>query len=118
MSYHQRSLLKAKRLFISKARGFSTIEQTFPDGFPNATYVSDSLSAQLKTVARHHQLCLAHLLRELNYLEQIYTHKWVTDMKELLRRAIKLKQTITKEQYKEPLKERTAILKEFIHETK
>jgi len=34
-------------------------------------------------------------------------------MKELLRRAIKLKQTITKEQYKEPLKERTAILKEF-----
>lgn len=105
--------LQATYIVISKTRGFSTIEQTFPDGFPNATYVSDSLSAQLKTVAKHHQLCLAHLLRELNYFEQIYKHKWVTDMKELLKRAIKLKQTITIEQYTEPIEERTAILKEF-----
>lgn len=105
--------LQATYIIISKTRGFSAIEQTFPEGFPNATYVSDSLSAQLKTVARHHQLCLAHLLRELNYFGQIYTHKWVPDMKELLKRAIKLKQTITTEQYNEPIQERTAILKEF-----
>jgi len=37
-------------------------------------------------------LCLAHLLRELNYFEQIYKHKWVTEMKELLKSAIKLTQ--------------------------
>jgi transposase len=105
--------LLATYIVISKTRGYATIENTFPAGFPNATYVSDSLSAQLKTAAKRHQLCLAHLLRELNYFEEIYHHKWVVDMKDLLKRAIKLKQSITIEQYTEPLEERSAILREF-----
>ena len=105
--------LRATYIVISKTRGFATVEKTFPAGFPNATYVSDSLGAQLKTVARRHQLCLAHLLRELNFFEQTYQHKWSLDMKVLLKRAIKLKQTMTMEQYAEPLEERTAIIREF-----
>lgn len=100
-------------IVISKSRGFVTVEKTFPDGFPNATYVSDSLSAQLKTFAKRHQLCLAHLLRELKYFEELYHHNWVDDMKDLLKRAINLKDTMTLEQYTEPLEERNAILKEF-----
>ena len=58
-------------IVITKSRGFVTISNTFPKGFPNSTYVSDSLSAQLKTVAKRHQLCIAHLMRELNYFEEI-----------------------------------------------
>ena len=105
--------LYATYIVISKTRGFVTIENTFPNGFPNATYVSDSLSAQLKTNAKRHQLCLAHLLRELKYFEQLFRHKWAMDMKVLLKRAIKLKNTMALEQYNEPLEERMAILKEF-----
>jgi transposase len=103
----------ATYIVITKSRGFVTVNETFPGGFPNATYVSDSLSAQLKTVARRHQLCLAHLLRELKYFEDIYHHKWVIDMTALLKRSIVLKNTMTLEQYTEPLEDRTAILQEF-----
>ena len=105
--------LLATYIVISRTRGYATIEKTFPAGFPNATYVSDCLSAQLKTVAGRHQLCLAHLLRELNYFEQIYHHQWVIEMKDLLKRAIKLKQSIATDQYGQPLEERSAILREF-----
>ncbi|MCK9520208.1 MAG: transposase, partial [Dehalococcoidia bacterium] len=79
----------------------------------NATFVSDSLSAQLKTPARDHQLCLAHLLRELNYFEQIYHHQWATEMKDLLTRAIKLKDIMSPEQYTGSFGQRTAVINEF-----
>ncbi len=103
----------ATYIVISKSRGFVTISKIFPGGFPNATYVSDSLSAQLKTVAKRHQLCLAHLLRELKYFEELYHHDWVNDMTSLLKRAIALKNTMTLEQYTEQLHERSVILQDF-----
>lgn len=103
----------ATYIVISKSRGFVTVENTFPQGFGNATFVSDSLSAQLKTPAKRHQLCLAHLLRELNYFEQIYHHKWATQMKDLLTRTIKLKDTMTPEQYTGSFDQRTAVINEF-----
>ena len=105
--------LLATYIVISKSRGFVTVEKTFPNGFPHATYVSDSLRAQLKTTARRNQLCLAHLLRELNYFEGLLHHKWVIDMKSLLKMAIELKNIMTPQQYDKPLDERTTILKEF-----
>lgn len=105
--------LHATYIVISKTRGFATVEKEFPQGFVNATFVSDSLSAQLKTPAKWHQLCLAHLLRELNYLIEVYHHKWATDMKDLLNRAIALKNSMTNNQYRNPLEERTKILDEF-----
>jgi len=105
--------LFATYIVISKTRGFITVINTFPNGFTYATYVSDSLSAQLKTFAKRHQLCLAHLLRELKYFEQLLHLKWATDMKVLLQRAIKLKNSMTPEQYNEPLEERNAILRKF-----
>lgn len=103
----------ATYIVITKSRGFVTVTNTFSNGFPNATYVSDSLSAQLKTSASRHQLCLAHLLRELNYFEELYHHKWVIDMKALLKKAIILKKSMVLEQYDKPLGERTEIQKEF-----
>jgi transposase len=105
--------LQATYIVISKSRGFVTVGKTFPDGFVNATFISDSLSAQLKTFARRHQLCLAHLLRELSFFQELYHHKWATEMKDLLTRAIKLKETMTLKQYSGPFEERTAIISEF-----
>jgi transposase len=103
----------ATYIAIARSRGFKTIEQTFPNGFQNATYVSDSLSAQLKTTANSHQLCLAHLLRELTYFQEIYRHSWPTQMIALLQKAIALKNTMTLNQYTEPCKERDDLLLEF-----
>jgi transposase len=103
----------ATYISISKSRGFETVTNTFPDGFPNATYVSDSLSAQLKIKAKSHQLCLAHLLRDLTFFQQIYLHSWPTKMKALLKRAILLKHSMTPEQYTEPFGERAELIKAF-----
>jgi len=105
--------LHATYITISKSRGFVTVENTFPDGFRNATFISDSLGAQLKTTALRHQLCLAHLLRELNFFEEVYHHKWATEMKDLLMRAIRLKDSMTLKQYAGPFEERMTILHEF-----
>ena len=105
--------IKATYIVISKSRGFITISNNFPNGFPNATYVSDSLSAQLKTLASEHQLCLAHLLRELNYFNEIYNCKWSIEMKALLKKAIALKKKMRPEQYLEPFEERDSILHTF-----
>ncbi len=105
--------IKATYIVISKSRGFITISNNFPNGFPNATYISDSLSAQLKTFASEHQLCLAHLLRELNYFNEIYNCKWSIEMKALLKKAIALKKKMKLEQYLEPFEQRDSILHTF-----
>lgn len=103
----------ATYIVIAKSRGFGTVNKAFPLGFPNATYVSDSLGAQLKTAAKSHQLCLAHLLRELTYFQEIYLHSWPTQMKDLLQKAMKLKNTLTTEQYSQPCLARDELILEF-----
>ncbi len=105
--------LLATYITISSSRGFATIMGNFPDGFPQATLVSDSWAAQLKTPAKRHQLCLAHLLRELNFFQELYKIKWITEMKEVLSSAINLKKRMTPEQYDLPFKERSDLLSKF-----
>jgi len=54
------------------SRGYKVIERYFKDGVPLSVYVSDCWSAQLKVIAKLHQLCMAHLLRELtNFAENL-----------------------------------------------
>lgn len=78
---------------VSVSRGSVLINALFPNGFLFATLSSDRWKAQLKTAAKNHQLCLAHLLRELEYLIQAEKTSWANQFKELLLQAIKLKQT-------------------------
>lgn len=94
---------------IAPSRGYVTINNEFPNGFPNAILVSDSLSAQLKTPALLHQLCLAHLLRELNAFIESSENQWVRLLKTLFEKAIELKRSLTTDQYHEPIKERQLI---------
>lgn len=79
-------------LAVSTSRGSALVEELFASGFPLATVCSDRWKAQLNTTARNHQLCLAHLLRELLYLIQCEKTHWATQFKELLLHAIHLKQ--------------------------
>ncbi len=94
---------------ITPSRGYVTIENEFPDGFPSAILVSYSLSAQLKTPALLHQLCLAHLMRELNAFIESSENQWARLLKSLFEKAIELKKTLTHDQYDEPLEKRHLI---------
>jgi len=77
----------------SNNRGSETINREFPQGFPQSTLVHDGWKAQLKTISKHHQSCLAHLQRILNYLDQRYPKNgWANKFIELLHDSLILKE--------------------------
>jgi transposase len=80
-------------------RSYQVLEKYFEDGFPYSVYVSDCYASQLKTPAKAHQLCIAHLLRELLNFEKNLNSGWSIKMKELLWQALKLKKNMIKEDY-------------------
>jgi transposase len=76
---------------VSVSRGKKTIELLFPEGFINAILCSDRWRAQIATYAKGHQLCMAHLLRDLNYLIELEKTSWAENLKSLFQKAISLK---------------------------
>ena len=83
----------AKYTFItvSASRGKKVIEHFFPEGFKNAVLVSDRWVSHINTYAKGHQLCMAHLLRELNYLIELESTAWAKSIKTLFKKALELK---------------------------
>jgi len=75
----------------SHTRGFATVEEQFPDGLKDSILVSDCLAAQLKQDCKAHQICIAHLYRDLNYLIEKDMEQWSSQVKELLQKACALK---------------------------
>jgi len=75
----------------SDSRGFKTIENTFEDGLPFTILGHDRWASHFQCDAKHHQLCTAHLLRDLNYIQQLYQSRWAIELKQLLCQAIDLK---------------------------
>jgi transposase len=71
-------------IVASDNRGSQTINSVWRDGLPNATLVSDRWAAQLKSTVKNHQLCLAHLLRELIFLEESEQQPFAKSFKELI----------------------------------
>src|SRR5699024_8615997 len=75
----------------SNNRGSATIKREFPNGFPSSVLVRDGWRAQAATAAKQHQLCIAHLLRRLNYLNSKYSSAdWGKDFLQLLKDALQL----------------------------
>jgi hypothetical protein len=89
--FHVWQTSKLTFLVASMSRGFCTVEKYFNDGFPLATLVSDCWAGQLKTIAKQHQLCIAHLLRELNNFIDALNDDWSKELKCLLEQAIVIK---------------------------
>jgi len=87
------------------SRGYAAIEKNFVDGFTQSVYVSDCWASQLKTKAKAHQLCMAHLLRELTNFSEKLGRPWSLQMKELFKEAIEFKKTMTQENYISPPEE-------------
>jgi transposase len=84
------------------SRSKQVIEDTFPNGLPNAILCSDRLAAQLSTWTKGTQICLAHLLRDLNFLIETEKTQWAIDFKALLKDAMMLKKVQTHYQKNDP----------------
>jgi transposase len=52
----------------SDNRGFKTIEENFTDGLPNSILFHDRFACHFNCEAMHHQVCMSHLLRDLQYI--------------------------------------------------
>jgi transposase len=83
------------------SRGIQTITDNFINGLPNAVLGHDRWAAHFSMDAKAHQVCTAHLLRDLNYLNQLYQNncQWAIGIKQLLLDAITLKKTLTENDY-------------------
>lgn len=74
-----------------KSRGMEAIDKHFPGGLPNTILVSDRHSSYFRMDVKDHQVCLAHLLRNAQYLDQPDSRQnWSKRFGTLLRDAIRL----------------------------
>lgn len=77
---------------VEKGRGKAVIDKHFPNGLPDSILVTDRHSSYFNMDVKGHQVCLAHLLRNLLYLGQtVPGSDWPIKMMELLRKAIHIK---------------------------
>ncbi|MCM1311037.1 MAG: IS66 family transposase [Bacteroides sp.] len=77
---------------VDKGRGKAVIDKHFPEGLPESILVTDPHSPYFNMNVADHQVCIAHLLRNLIYLSQIAPNcDWPIKMMELLREAIHVK---------------------------
>lgn len=82
-------------IFQHPSRGKAAIDEHFPEGLPQSVLVTDRHSSYFNMETAGHQLCLAHLLRELLYLDELDSQqKWTTQILELLRNSIHQRKTI------------------------
>jgi hypothetical protein len=78
----------------SDNRGQRTAQEVWPNGLGQATLSSDRWAAQLNFEAAGHQLCLAHLLRETNYLIEKEEHEFAEQFKRLLSKVFSVHQEL------------------------
>ena len=95
-------------------RGTATINSNFANGFTNAVLVHDCWKSHFETNAQTHQLCIAHLLRELIFLEEHFKAQWATMFKQLLYDALSLKKQLSPTAYYYPINQRTELTKRLL----
>src|SRR5271169_4685815 len=104
----------------SANRGIDTIKRIFAKGLPHALLNHDRWASHFHCAAQGHQLCIAHLLRDFNFLVEKYKSQWAIAMKELLMEALSLKKTLTLEDYYKPNESIPILekkLSELLHDT-
>ena len=79
-------------VFRGAGRGAKVLEERFGDSLKSMTAVTDRHSAYFAIGFLNNQVCLAHLLRNLEYLNDIDKGQtWAKDVQALLREAIHLR---------------------------
>ena len=98
-------------IVCAASRGYKTVIETFSNGLPQAILVHDRWPSHFMMDAKGHQICTAHLLRDLNYINELYKNKcqWANDFKTLLQDAIQLKKQYTNTDYYYPDIKRQAL---------
>jgi transposase len=71
-------------IVASNNRGFQTVQSVWENSLANAILVTDRWGAQLKAHTKGNQLCLPHLQRNINFLEESEKHPFATQFKQLL----------------------------------
>ena len=105
----------------SDNRGFKTIEDNFANGLPNAVLQHDRFACHFNCEASHHQICMAHLLRDVQFISELYKDcGWAARMKALIMQALRLKKDLANNEYYGESKERKKLetqLNELLHLT-
>ena len=79
-------------VFRASGRGGKVLEEMFGDALSNMTAVTDRHSAYFALNFLGHQICLAHILRELKYLSEAETgQQWSKELENLIKEAMKLR---------------------------
>jgi transposase len=80
----------------ARSRKKRVFTDVMPQGMPKTVLVTDCYSGYFSERVAHHQICTAHLLRELIYLSELYEkHPWSEKMADLIREAIHLRKTVS-----------------------
>jgi len=82
-------------LAMSESRGLKAITSHFQEGFGEAILCHDAWRTYFHYSENRHQLCCAHMLRELNYMVERYKSTWAEELRSLFREAISLKKKLT-----------------------
>ena len=88
-------------IIASLNRGTKTLTDNFPKGFMFSVMVHDCWKSYFKILCLAHQICVAHLLRELNYFIECYDLQWAKNLKQLLLDAMDFKKTLIPEDYQQ-----------------
>jgi len=105
---------KATYIHPDKSRSKAVINQLFPRGFPQSVLVHDCWTSYFGVPTKGHQICIAHLLRELKYLGKLYPQQqWSENFKSLLCCALELKTSLHPADYLQPVKKRTELEKQL-----
>ena len=79
-------------VYQMKSRGQKAVDSKFPNGLPNSTLVTDRKRTYFNMDAKDHQVCLAHLLRNAEYLNELDTKQdWSRRFIHLIGHAINLR---------------------------
>jgi len=98
---------------ISQSRGIQAITESVMYHLPKAIVCHDAWRAQFSIHCRDHQLCCAHLLRETNYLNELYKHSWSIKFQSLLHQALILKRHMGPDEYGGENPERNQIIASY-----
>jgi transposase len=88
---------------IVPSRASTVIDEVMGEAQPEV-WVSDLFSAQLKNPALQGQVCLAHQLRDLQYVIDAERSRWAYQLQELFRRAMRLgqcREELSEEHYRQ-----------------
>lgn len=106
---------KLTYVYCNASRGKGAIYKEFPKGLPRATLVTDRHQSYFGIPAKDHQICLAHLLREFTYLQELSPKQtWARRFRELLQEAIHKRKSMKWEEI--PRQELQSRLDELLEE--